>query len=218
MEPIIKQLEEHVRNFFHNDSSGHDIHHLERVLNLSLHLQEKEGGDRTIIAVAAFLHDVHRIIQNETKKFCSPKDSLPKVKEILDTTDLSDEQKEKILHCIEFHEEYNFSSAGKTANDTETLILQDADNLDAIGAIGIGRTFSYGGVNGYLMWDPEKPLGRDVYDEGEDDPTTVHHIHAKLMKLKNNMNTKTAKQMAQSRHEFMETFVAEFFSEWKGEK
>jgi len=219
MEKIIKQLETEVKKLFSSDSSGHDIYHLQRVLNLALHIQKKEGGDKIIIGVAAFLHDVHRIIQNETKKFCSPKDSLPKVREILDTSELTEKQKINILHCIEYHEEYSFSTNGRTVTDIETLILQDADNLDAIGAIGIGRTFAFSGSFGVPMWIPEIPLGKDTFDESNNlDPSTIHHFHSKLLKLKDSMNTETAKKMATKRHEFMEKFVEEFFDEWRGEK
>ncbi len=218
IEEIIPQLEQEIKILFHEESSGHDIHHLKRVLNIALTLQKKEGGDRLIIAVSAFLHDIHRIIQKDTGKFCSPKDSLPKVKDMLDKTELTDEQKEGILHCIEYHEEYNFSDNGKTVNDIETLVLQDADNLDAIGAIGIGRTFSFGGANKLVMWIPEKPFNRKTFDESEKDPSTIHHFYSKLLKLKENMNTETAKKMADVRHEFMELFLQEFFDEWNGKK
>ena len=218
MEEILHQLEWKVKELFHNDSSGHDIYHLKRTLNAALTLQEKEGGDRLIIAVAAFLHDIHRIIKNDAGTYCSPKESLPKIKELLDTTNLSDNQKEKILHCIEFHEEYDFSEHGKTAQDIETLILQDADNLDAIGAIGIGRTFSYSGAHGRKMWIPEESFDKKKFNEGEEDPSTIHHFHSKLLKLKDNMNTATAKEIANKRHQFMELFLQEFFDEWAGKK
>ncbi len=218
LEQILQHLESQIKELFRNESSGHDIYHLKRVLNNALTLQEKEGGDRLIIAVSAFLHDVHRIMQNESGKFCSPKDSLPKVREILDTAELTEEQKEKILHCIEFHEEYDFSEHGKTVQDIETLILQDADNLDAIGAIGIGRTFSFGGAHDVTMWIPEKPFDRHTFDESEKDPSTIHHFYSKLLKLKENMNTKTAKEMASERHKFMELFLQQFFEEWEGKK
>lgn len=215
---IIQQLEEEIKELFHKESSGHDIYHLKRTLNNALVLQEKEGGDKLIIAVSSLLHDVHRIIQKETGKFCSPKDSLPKVKEILNKTKLFKEQKERILHCIEYHEEYNFSENGKTVNDIETLILQDADNLDAIGAIGIGRTFSFGGANKVTMWIPEKSFNRHTFSEFEKDLSTIHHFYSKLLKLKDNMNTKTAKKIADKRHKFMELFLKEFFDEWNGKK
>ena len=218
MEETIQQLEKEVKELFHTESSGHDIYHLKRVLNNALTIQEKEGGNRLIIAVSAFLHDIHRIIQKESGKFCSPRDSLPKVKKILDKTSLAEEQKWKVLHCIEFHEEYDFSDNGKTVNDIETLILQDADNLDAIWAIGIGRTFSFGGANGLNMWIPEKSFDRSTFDESEKDPSTIHHFYSKLLKLKENMNTKTAKKMVVERHKFMELFLQEFFDEWNGKK
>jgi uncharacterized protein len=218
MKEIINMLKEEVKELLHEESSGHDIYHLKRTLNIALTIQEKEGGDRLIVAVSAFLHDLHRIIQKETGKLCSPRDSLPRVKEILDKTNLTEEQKEKVLHCIKYHEEYNFSKNGKTVTDIETLILQDADNLEAIGAIGIGRTFSYGGANKIVMWVPEKPFDRETYDCLEDDPSTIHHFYSKLLKLKDNMNTETAKNMANERHKFMELFLQEFFDEWKGKK
>jgi len=218
MKEIIQQLEEEVKELFHEESSGHDIYHLKRTLNNALTLQKKEGGDELIIAVSAFLHDIHRIIQNESGKFCSPKDSLPKIKDILNKIKLSKKEKEKVLHCIEYHEEYNFSENGKTVNDIETLVLQDADNLDAIGAIGIGRTFSFGGANQVTMWIPEKSFDRHTFDESKKDPSTIHHFYSKLLKLKENMNTETAKKMADERHKFMELFLKEFFDEWNGKK
>jgi uncharacterized protein len=187
-------------------------------MNNAIALQNKEGGDKLIIIVSALLHDIHRIIQKETGQFCSPKDSLLKVQEILDKLDLTSEQKDKILHCIEFHEEYDFSENGKTVNDIETLILQDADNLDAIGAIGIGRTFSYGGAHDLNMWTPEVAFDRNIFDENVEDPSAIHHFYSKLLKLKENMNTQTAKNMANERHKFMEKFLQEFFDEWDGKK
>ena len=218
MEEIIKQLEEKIKTLFHKENSGHDIYHLKRVLNNALTIQKKEGGDKLVIAISALLHDVHRIMQNETGTFVSPKDSLPEVKEILDTVDLTDEQKERILHVIEFHEEYDFSKEGKTVNDIETLIVQDADNLDGMGAMSVARSFSYGAVNKIPMWTPEIPFDQDVYAESKLDHSTVHHFHSKALKLKDNMNTKTAQNMAKHRHEFLKFFLKEFFDEWSGKK
>lgn len=218
MDKVIKQIEKEIKKLFHKESSGHDIYHLRRVLANALIIQKNEGGDKIVIAAAAFLHDIHRVIQKETGKFCSPKDSLPKIREILDKTSLTDKQKEKILHCVEYHEEYDFSTNGKTVNDIETLILQDADNLDAIGAIGIGRAFTFSGARGITMWIPEKSMVRNIYEESKNDPSAIHHFYSKLLKLKNNMNTKTAKKMAATRHKFMELYLREFFDEWKGKK
>lgn len=214
LENYIEKLKPYVIDLFKRDSSGHDISHLIRTMNTALYLQEKEGGDRIIIGIAAFLHDVHRIMQNESGKFFSPKDSLEKVKEILSHIDLTDEQVNKICYAIEQHEEYNWN--GKNVDDINTLILQDADNLDAIGAIGIGRTFSYGGSHNVIMYDDKVPLNQnDDYSESNgDDESTIHHFYHKLFKLGGNMNTTTAKNLANRRIEFMKTFVKEFLDEW----
>ncbi len=130
---------------------------------------------------------------------------------------MKEEKLEKILHCIEFHEEYGFSKEGKTVNDLETLIVQDADNLDAMGAIGIGRTFTYCGKHQIPMWRPEIPFRRKFFQESKDDASTIHHFYSKLLRLKENMNTKTAQKLALKRHRFMEKFLAEFFREWRAE-
>lgn len=204
---------------FKDERSGHDIFHLERVHNIALHLQEKEGGDKEVIAVSALLHDVHRLMQNRTGKFVYPKESLPEVGDLLSKVNFSEEKISMVFHCIEFHEEYSFSEKARSVNDIETLILQDADNLDAIGAIGIGRTFMYSGAYGLPMWDPEIPFDTErPYDEYMgDDPSTLHHFHRKLLRLEDSMNTETAKVMARQRSKFVKEFAERFLKEWKGE-
>lgn len=216
IQEIIEKLEKETHELFSKDNSGHDIYHSKRVLNLALHLQEKEGGDRLVVAVTAFLHDIHRIIQKETGKFCSPKESIPQIREILKKIDFPKDKIDKVLHCIEFHEEYSFSPKGKTVNDIETLILQDADNLDAIGAIGVGRTFYYCGANQIPMWLPEIPFNRENYEESDTDVSTIHHFYTKLLNIKQSLNTKTAKKIGKQRHKFLEDYLKRFFKEWKG--
>lgn len=105
-------------------------------------------------------------------------------------------------------------------DNINALIVQDADNLDMIGAIGIGRTFTYGGANGMPMYDPKVPINsnNDYTEFIGNDPSTIHHFYHKLFKLKDNMNTKVAKDLAQSRSDFLETFVEEFLDEWNGIK
>lgn len=218
MEKILENLEKKLRELFKGENSGHDIYHLKRVSNIALTIQEKEGGDRFVIGIAALLHDVHRIIEKETGKFCPPKESLFMIKEILEPFDISEDKKEMILHCIEFHEEYAFTKEGKTVEDKETLIVQDADNLDAIGAIGIARTFMYSGANGIPMWLPEFPLKEGVYSDENRDPSCLHHFYNKLLRLKKNMNTETGKKMAELRHKVIQDFVNEFVDEWQGKK
>ena len=214
LENHIEQLKPYVEELFKKDSSGHDISHLIRTMNTALYLQEKEGGDRIIIGIAAFLHDIHRIMQNESGKFVSPKDSIPKIKNILSNIDLDEEQINKICYAIEHHEEYNWN--GNNVADINTLILQDADNLDAIGAIGVGRTFSYGGSHNVVMYDENVPLNEenDYSESDRNDPSTIHHFYHKLFKLGKNMNTKTARELAINRTKFMRDFVKEFLDEW----
>lgn len=218
LEKYIEIIKPYIIDLFKDDSSGHDISHLIRTMNIAINICDKENGDKLIVGVSAFMHDIHRIMQNETGKFVSPRESLSKVREILANTDLSEDIVNKICYCIEYHENYNWN--GNNVNDINTLILQDADNLDAIGAIGIGRTFSYGGAHNALMYDEEIPLNNDKdYSElMDDDPSTIHHFYHKLFNLADNMNTKTAKEQAIGRTEFMKMFVNEFLDEWHGIK
>ena len=210
---IIEQLE----SLFGSESSGHDITHLIRTRNLAEHISAKEGGDKRVIVLASLLHDMHRLIQAQSGKFCPPVDSLSKVDEILSKYNLDQGTSDKIRSCIAHHEEYGFSETGKITRDLETMILQDADNLDAMGAIGIARAFAFGGSKNVPIWTPDIPLGREHFDESEPDPSEIHHFYSKLLKLKDNMNTETGKEMAQKRHEVMVGFLEEFFKEWRGE-
>lgn len=215
LEEYIEKLRPSVLELFSKESSGHDIGHLERTMNMALYLQDKEGGDRLVIGISAFLHDIHRIMQNEKGIFVTPKDSLDMVKNILSNIELTQEQIDKICYCIEFHENYNWN--GENVSDINTLILQDADNLDAIGAIGIGRAFAYGGAHNMKMYDDTVPLNEEYdYKEGQIDASAIHHFYHKLFKLADNMNTKTAKEIAKQRTEFMKKFVQEFLDEWNG--
>jgi len=216
LKKYIELLEIKVSKMFEKEGSGHDIYHLKRVFNLALTLQEKEGGDRMVIGVSSFLHDIHRVISNKNRKFCSPKESLPIITKLLKSVDFPKEKIPKVLHCIEFHEEYGFTKAGKTVSDIETLILQDADNLDAIGAIGIGRTFSFCGSHNLPMWEPKIPFRKDFEGEHKYDVSCLHHFHSKLLLLKDNMNTKTAKKIAKERDGFMQQFLLRFIKEWDG--
>lgn len=216
LEEYIEKLKPYVIELFKSDSSGHDISHLIRTMNTALYLQEKEGGDRIIIGISAFLHDIHRIMQNESGSYVSAKDSIPKVREILSNIDLDEDVVNKICYCILYHEEYNWN--GNNVDDINTLILQDADNLDAIGAIGIGRSFSYSGANNMPMYDDKIPLNEnsDYSEDSGIDPSTIHHFYHKLFKLADNMNTETAKNLANKRTKFMRNFVKEFLDEWNG--
>ena len=211
----IPLLDKRIRSKFSKDAC-HDIFHLYRVLNLALHISEKEGGDKQVIVASAFLHDLHRMMQSESGRFHHPRESLALARKLLAAVDFPKDKIPAVLYTIEHHEEYNFSRKAKKITDINTLIVQDADNLDAMGAIGIGRTFAFSAMLGVPMWDPSKPFRRKYFSEDKKDVSTLHHFHSKLLKLKGSMNTKTARAMAKGRHEYMIGFVERFKQEWKG--
>lgn len=216
VDALIKQLKERVEKYFNKDASGHNIDHLQRTLNYALYLQSKEGGDIVVIAISAFIHDIHRILSAQLKRFVSPKESLPVVETFLADLDISKEQKKHILFAIEHHEEYSFGKDGINVDDIESKILQDADNLDAIGAVGIVRTFKYSMAHNVVDYDPNVPLYQNEYDESKEDASTMHHIHNKLLRLGEHMNTSTAKKLASKKTQLMKQFMEMYIEEITG--
>jgi uncharacterized protein len=210
----IKKLTKDVKARFAGDSSGHDITHCERVMRLGLKIQTKEGGNRLVIAVAGYLHDIHRMIQNETGKYCSPVDSLDEVKKILYPVIESEDDRAKILDCIAHHEEYKFAGDDTKKLSLEAQILQDADNLDAIGAIGVVRAFMYAGAHGVPLWLPDVSFTQEKFTESKTCCSAIHHFYRKLMKLAENMNTPTGRKLAVRRQGMMTEFLEEFKREW----
>lgn len=217
LDKIINKLRGKVVNYFSGDASGHNIDHLERTLHYALFLQSKEGGDRIVVGISAFIHDIHRIMSASQQRFVSPKESLPVVEEFLKDIEISDKQKKSILRAIEHHEEYGFSHDGITVNDIESLILQDADNLDAIGAVGLVRTIKYSAAHNIPDYQPNIPLYQNEYDASVEDPSTIHHINNKLLRLGKYMNTKTAKELAKKKIKLVKDFMNMFIQESSGE-
>jgi uncharacterized protein len=184
-------------------------------MRTALFLQSKEGGDPLIIGISSFLHDIHRLMQGSSGVYVAPKESLDKVLEMIHIAklDLTDEQIKQILFCIEHHEDYNWN--GNNVSDINTLIVQDADNLDAIGAIGIGRSFGYAASNHQVFYADSIPFEEyDGYEEKVKDVSNIHFLHNKLMKLGDNMNTNTAKDLAKERVQFIQNFIDEYLKEW----
>jgi len=217
LEYAIKILETEIREYFKEDSSGHDFFHLKRVLNLALQIQIAEKGDIIVIGIASFLHDVHRIMQSQSGRYIEPKESLPFIEKFIKPLGLTDNKVKQILTAVEFHEEYSFCEKRLTNRDIETMIVQDADNLDSIGAIAIARVFAYGGSVGNKIYDPAIALGGDYEGEAKSaysGKSGIHHIYEKILKLKNNMNTKTGKLLAEERHNFVEMYLKHFHEEW----
>jgi len=210
---FIALLDKKIAREFSRDSA-HDMDHLHRVYNLALNIQKKEHGDRLVIGVAAFMHDIHRMMQSEDGKFVPPKDSIPIIKRLLISVKFPEDKIDDVLHVIEYHEEYSFSYEGRTVHDIETLIVQDADNLDSMGAIGIARTFDFSAHLNHSMWIPDNEKKTRNFDEHRTDNTAIDHFYNKLLKLKDSMNTATAKKIAKERHEFMVKFLERFKDEW----
>ncbi|MBQ6174479.1 MAG: HD domain-containing protein [Clostridia bacterium] len=213
MEDIIARAADYARALFAGDSSGHDWWHTRRVWRLALHLAEAEGADPLIVQLAALLHDA-----DDAK--LSPETSAEKLRarRFLEAEGLPEETIRRILHIIG-QVSYKGSDS-ETPDSIEGMCVQDADRLDAIGAVGIARTFAFGGSRGRAIWDPdEQPrteLNERNYRSGGG--CTVNHFYEKLLLLKDLMNTPAARRMAEARHRFMEQYLDEFYAEWRGDR
>ena len=210
---IIEKALVYVKAFFENEFSGHDYFHTLRVFKTATLIATAEKADLKTVQLAALLHDVDdRKLSPET---CETKANA---RRFLAENQVDDVTAEKIITIIG-----EISYAGKDSVTPTTLegkCAQDADRLDAIGAIGIGRAFAFGGNHNRLMHHPDIAPCMDMTKEEyyNHQSTTINHFHEKLFLLKDLMNTPTAQRLAQARHAFMEAFVAEFMDEWDGVK
>ena len=211
-EAIIEKIRQFAENHFADDGSGHDWWHVHRVWNTAKHLADAEGADRTIVEIAALLHDVADWKLNKDES-----QGLNTIRELL-TGDLPPDTIDRICDIIS---RVSFKGAG-VDTPTESLegqVVQDADRLDALGAVGIARTFAYGGNRGRLIHHPDHPP--QMHDSFEaykkNKGPSTNHFYEKLLLLKDRMNTNTAKKMAEQRHRFMEQYLEHFFKEWNGE-
>ena len=193
--------------------AGHDWFHIERVWKLSKKIAEQEGGNLEVIELSALLHDI------ADPKFHNGDETLAlKIsRNFLEEIHVEGELIEQVLFVIKNISFKNRAEAPENP-PLELQIVQDADRLDAIGAIGIARTFNFGGFKNNLMYHPEiKPyLGMNKEEYKKSNGTTINHFYEKLLLLKDKMNTKTGREKAMERHEFMESFLVEFYSEWEG--
>lgn len=211
MENIIDKTIEYVKDFFEKDFSGHDFYHTLRVYNLAKYITKFEECDIELVYLGALLHDVddYKLVGKEKEPFSN-------AKTFLKSLGYSNKKIEQICHIIS---QVSFKGKDTVVPDTiEGKIVQDADRLDAIGAIGIGRTFAYGGSHKIPMHIPNMEYKENMSAEEyyENVGTTINHFYEKLLKLKDLMNTETAKNMAKHRHEYMEDFLKEFYDEWEG--
>lgn len=207
---IIETTKKFVHDKLYGEGSGHDWFHIERVYNTSKFLASKENADNFIVEMTALLHDI------DDWKFSEGTETNTSRTEAFLRSQNIDEA--SINHILTIIRTMSFKGGvvDSTQNTIEGMVVQDADRLDAIGAIGIARTFAYGGHKNRPMYDPSiKPIEFSSLDQVKNaENHTINHFYEKLLKLKDLMNTETAKKLAQERHDFMLRFLDEFYNEW----
>lgn len=210
MENIIEKTIEYIKDFFKADFSGHDFYHTLRVYKLAKCIAKSEECDIELVCLSALLHDV-----DDYKLVGKEKEGFSNLKSFLKSQNYSNEKIEQICNIVS---QVSFKGKSIIPDTIEGKIVQDADRLDAIGAIGIGRAFAYGGSRNRPMHNPdmrprENMSSKEYY---ESVGTTINHFYEKLLQLKDLMNTETAKNIANHRHKYMEEFLKEFYDEWEG--
>ena len=204
-----------VKKQLENAEGGHDWFHIERVYRNALLIAQEEKCDLQIVQLGALLHDI------ADSKFHNGDECIgPKIaREYLESQQLGSE---KISNVIAIIENISFKGGNfeKKFSSIELDIVQDADRLDAIGAIGIARAFNYGGFKNRALYDPKiaPKLNMSTEEYKKSQAPTLNHFYEKLLLLKDKMNTTTAKKIAEERHRFMESFLAQFYAEWDGVK
>ena len=210
---LIEQTINFVKQKLQHAEAGHDWYHIERVYKNSLFIASTENCNLQIVQLGALLHDI------ADSKFHNGDETIgPKVaKQFLESQNVSQSIINQVVFIIE-----NISFKGgnfqRENSSVELQIVQDADRLDALGAIGIARTFNYGGFKNRQLYNPEIQIDLKMTKEQykNNDAPTINHFYEKLLLLKDKMNTATAKKMAQQRHDYMEGFLKQFFYEWNG--
>lgn len=210
-ETLLKETEIFVKSILGGDSSGHDWWHIHRVRTMALIIAKSEGADLFLVELAALLHDV------DDWKLAGNGGEELRVKKWLQKCGVKNGVTEKICTIIEG---VSFKGAGvnTSTRDPECSVLQDADRLDAMGAIGIARTFAYGGSRGRGIYDPRiaPVMHSDFEDYKKSNAPTINHFYEKLLLLKDQMQTPTGRILAKQRHKFMLQFLDQFYAEWNG--
>lgn len=216
---LVEKTRVFIEQQFAGEGSGHDWAHMYRVWQLSKTIAVSEpDADMTIVELGALLHDIADWKFHDGDDSAGPKAA----REWLESVDADEDMIKQIEHIvanISFHAALN---SDRPALSREAAIVNDADKLDAIGAIGIARTFVYSGTKGRPMYDPTiKPKSHnsaESYRKGNENNTTINHFYEKLLLLKNMMLTDTGKRIAEHRHKYMEQFLDEFYAEWDGKR
>ncbi len=203
-ERIRRRSEEYLR------FSPHDRYHAERVQRLAVRIALEEGADVDVVRAAALLHDVARAMEDEGRVEDHAEEGARIGEEILREVGFPEEKMRRAIECIKVHR----FRGGKCAGSIEAEVLQDADRLDALGAIGLARAFARGGWENKPIHDPSIPP-KEAYD-GES-LTSVNHIYEKILRLKEELNTETARRIGEGRHRFVEQFLERLWREWEAE-
>ena len=214
--PYVQQTAQHIQKLLEGDGSGHDWWHIYRVWKNALLIYEKApAGDLLTIELAALLHDIADHKFNDGNLEIGPEKAYTWLKEMGVAETLALKVRE-IVSMVSF----KGAKVKDQMNSIEGKIVQDADRLDAIGAIGIARTFAYGGFAGQAMHDPA--ISYQLHDNfkaySSQKTTTINHFYEKLLLLKERMHTEAARQIAEERHQFMEDFLNRFYDEWEGKR
>jgi len=204
-----------VKEKLENAEGGHDWFHIERVYKNAILIAQEEACDLRVVKLAALLHDI------ADSKFHNGDETIgPKTARAFLESENVDEA--TIVHVINIIENISFKGGNfeKKFHSKELEIVQDADRLDAIGAIGIARCFNYGGFKNRALYNPTIPpkLNMSKEEYKNSDSPTLNHFYEKLLLLKDKMNTATGKKLAEARHHYMENFLSQFYAEWEGEK
>lgn len=192
---ILNLTQTYIKKTFLDEGTGHDYFHIERVVVNARKILETENADPFLVELAAWTHDI-----GDYKLHDGVDKSEELITAFLQSIQVENDTINKVLEIVS---QVSFSK-GNTPTTIEAKIVQDADRLDAIGAVGIARCFAYGGSVGNILYNP--------YDNSKD-ASSVQHFYDKLFKLKDLMNTETAKQIAESRNKYMENFIEEFYNE-----
>ncbi|WP_291860425.1 HD domain-containing protein [Marinilabilia sp.] len=192
---------------------GHDWFHTYRVWRMASHIAEKESCDPLVVELSALLHDIADSKFNDGDEEASPRKAV----EFLGELDVADEVIENVENIIRYIS-FKGGNHQQKFRSPELDIVQDADRLDALGAIGIARTFNYGGYKNRELYNPDIKPNLNMTKEEYKNSTgpTINHFYEKLLLLKDRMNTKTGKAIAEQRHRVMEQFLDEFYGEWEG--
>ncbi len=205
---VFNQIKKRTALYFKH--SHHDRHHVTRVYNLATRLARKEKADLDIIKASALLHDIARAMEDEGTISDHAKEGAEMARKILQEVNFPKEKIDNVILCVETHR----FKKGQAPKSLEAKILQDADRLDMLGAMGIARAFTRGGWSNQPIHDPSIPP-KAKYDGKSE--SSVNHIYEKLLKIKDTINTETAKRIAEERHRYVEQFLERLLEEWKGE-